>query len=234
MAGYGKFGGKPTEISCGKRKRGRNAALPDRKTENSSQPLLFPAENPKRSGKGAWHHQPGGIRHTFTGSPETAEKISAQKSGRKGGGGCMRGKKPKERNKYLIRMGDGTLVEVNREIYLEWYQSERRERYQRERDRKYGVCSIERLYEEGYFPEQSICMKDMTQEVVLRKEYWERLGNAFEKLPEQDVRLLKLLYFEEITVKKVAEILGCSRKTVENRHRKILRELLAMIDESQK
>ena len=40
----------------------------------------------------------------------------------------MRGKKPKEREKYLIRLGDGTLVEVNREVYLEWYQSERRER----------------------------------------------------------------------------------------------------------
>lgn len=56
----------------------------------------------------------------------------------------MRGKKPKEREKYLIRLGDGTLVEVNREVYLEWYQSERRERYQRERDRKYGLCSIEK------------------------------------------------------------------------------------------
>ena len=61
----------------------------------------------------------------------------------------MRGKKPKERERYVIRMGDGTLVEVNREIYLEWYQSERRERYQRERDRKYGLCSIEGLHEKG-------------------------------------------------------------------------------------
>ena len=50
----------------------------------------------------------------------------------------MRGKKPKEREKYVIRLDDGTLVEVNREIYLEWYRSERRERYQRERDQKYG------------------------------------------------------------------------------------------------
>ncbi len=43
----------------------------------------------------------------------------------------MRGKKPKEREKYVIRLGDGTLVEVNREIYLEWYRSERKERYQK-------------------------------------------------------------------------------------------------------
>ena len=41
----------------------------------------------------------------------------------------MRGKKPKEREKYVIRLSDSTLVEVNREIYLEWYRSERKERY---------------------------------------------------------------------------------------------------------
>ena len=36
----------------------------------------------------------------------------------------MRGRKPKERDGYVLRMGDGTLVEVSREVYLEWYQSQ--------------------------------------------------------------------------------------------------------------
>ncbi len=34
----------------------------------------------------------------------------------------MRGRKPKERESYMLRMGDGSLVEVTREVYLEWYQ----------------------------------------------------------------------------------------------------------------
>ena len=42
----------------------------------------------------------------------------------------MRGKRPKERKCYVLRAGDGTVVEVTREVYLEWYQSRRRERYQ--------------------------------------------------------------------------------------------------------
>lgn len=142
----------------------------------------------------------------------------------------MRGKKPKEREKYLIRLGDGTLVEVNREIYLEWYQSERRERYQRERDRKYGLCSIEKLHEKGYFPEQSIYAGDMTQEAVLRNECQDRLQNVLKNLPEQDTHLLKLLYFEEITVKKAAEILGCSRKTIQNRRKRILERIRKMME----
>ena len=37
----------------------------------------------------------------------------------------MRGKKPKERKNYILRTENGTLVEVTREVYLEWYQSRR-------------------------------------------------------------------------------------------------------------
>lgn len=49
----------------------------------------------------------------------------------------MRGKRPKERRCYVLRTSDGTIVEVTREVYLEWYQSQRRERYQKEQERKY-------------------------------------------------------------------------------------------------
>ena len=141
----------------------------------------------------------------------------------------MRGKKPKEREKYLIRLGDGTLVETNREVYLEWYQSERRERYQRERDRKYGVCSLEKLHDKGYFPEPSACTEDKTLETILQKECLDNLRAALKKLPKQDARLVKLLYFEQMTVKKAAEIFGCSRKTIQNRRGRILEEISKMM-----
>lgn len=143
----------------------------------------------------------------------------------------MRGKKPKEREKYIIRLADGTLVEVSREIYLEWYQSERRERYQRERDRKYRVCSLEKLYEKGYFPEQFVCTGNMAEEVVLRNEYRVRLINAIQNLPEQDAQLIWLLYFEEITVKKAADIFGCSRKAIQNRRERIWGKIRKLMGE---
>ena len=142
----------------------------------------------------------------------------------------MRGKKPKEREKYVIRLGDGKLVEVNREIYLEWYRSERRERYQKERDRKYGLYSIDKLHENGYFPEQSIYIEDTTQETVLRNECQSRLQNVLGNLSEQDARLLKLLYFEGITVKKAADFFNCSRKTIQNRRKQILEKIREMME----
>lgn len=59
----------------------------------------------------------------------------------------MRGKKPKERKNYILRTENGTLVEVTREVYLEWYQSRRREKYQQEQKQKYGVCSLDVVQE---------------------------------------------------------------------------------------
>lgn len=144
----------------------------------------------------------------------------------------MRGKKPKEREKYVIRLGDGTLVEVNREIYLEWYRSERKERYQKERDRKYGLCSIEKLYEKGYFPEQSICASNTTQEAALRNECQSRLQNALKNLSKQDARLIRFLYYQEITVKKAADIFNCSRKTIQNRRKRILEKIRKIMEET--
>lgn len=144
----------------------------------------------------------------------------------------MRGKQPREREKYFIRLGGGTLVEVGREIYLEWYRSERRERYQRERDRKHGVCSINKLHEKGYYPEKSNYLNDTTLETVLKDECRDRLENALKKLPEQEKRLVRLLYFEDMTVKKTAEIFGCSRKTIQNRREKVLEKIRKMMSET--
>ncbi len=144
----------------------------------------------------------------------------------------MRGKKPKEREKYIIRLNSGTLVEVNREIYLEWHRSKRKERYQKECDREHGVCSIEKLHEKGYFHEQSISTRDTTLEAVLRNEYRGRLENALKNLPEEDIRLVRLLYFDEMTVKKAAETFGCSRKTIQNRRGRILEKMRKMMSET--
>ena len=142
----------------------------------------------------------------------------------------MRGKKPKDREKYFIRLDGDTLVEVNREIYLEWHQSRRKERYQKERDREYGVFSIEKLHEKGYFLEQSLS-RDTTLEAVLWNECRNRLENALRKLPEQDIRLVRFLYFDEMTVKRTAEIFGCSRKTIQNRRRRILEKMRNLMSE---
>ena len=134
----------------------------------------------------------------------------------------MRGRRPKERKSYVLRTKEGTVVDVNREIYLEWYQSRRRERYQSERKQRYGVASLEEMQEKGEFP---ISAKDSLEDAVIRKLCIEKLYAVMEELEEKDAYLLYLLFFEEATIKEAAQLCGCSRKTVSNRKKRILKEL---------
>lgn len=59
----------------------------------------------------------------------------------------------------------------------------------------------------------------------MKNECRDKLENAIRSLTEQDARLVQLLYFEDITVKEAADILGCSRKTIGKRRERIMKEL---------
>lgn len=144
---------------------------------------------------------------------------------------AMRGKKPKERECYVLRMDDGTLVAVDRKIYLEWHQSRRREKYQRERGRKYGVYSLDDMEEKGCVPCIDINVTDGPEETALRDICREKLREALRGLRAQDAYLMQLLYFEEATVKDVAHIFGCSRKSIQNRRKRVLNELCRILQE---
>lgn len=137
----------------------------------------------------------------------------------------MCGKKPKERKGYVLRMPDGTIVEVTREVYLEWYRSRRREKYQKEREQKYGVCSLNKLAEMGGKNNPAILKRNEPEEVVIKKLCLEKLKESLSILSDQDAYLIYLLFFEELTVKDTAQRLRCSHKTVQNRRKRILTQL---------
>ena len=134
----------------------------------------------------------------------------------------MRGKRPKDRRCYVLRTSDGIVVEVTREVYLEWYQSRRRERYQKEQERKYQVSSLETLTEQGSI---LIGASDGVEDIVIREMCAEKLRSVMKELEEEDVYILYLLFFAEVTVKEAAQICGCSRKTIANRRKRILAKL---------
>ncbi len=143
----------------------------------------------------------------------------------------MRGMRPKERDHYVLRIADGTLVEVTREVYLEWYQSRRRERYQKEKGRKYGVYSLNELEEKGDFSRAFVNVGEGVEETALRNICRDKVREALENLPAEDARLIELLYFMESTVTDAARIFGCSRRTIQNRRKRILKELFQKMQE---
>ena len=143
----------------------------------------------------------------------------------------MRGKQPKEREHYVLRMADGTLVDVTREVYLEWYQSRRREKYQKERNQKHGICSLNELEDKGNFSGIILNVAEGLEETILRNICRDKVQQVLESLPEEDARLIELLYFMEVTVTDAAQILGCSRKTIQNRRKRLLKELCQKMKE---
>ena len=122
----------------------------------------------------------------------------------------MRGKKPKERQRYVLRVNE-TLVEVTRDVYLAWYQSRRKERYQLEKMQKNGVCEIEKVGETSYNSYLHILSPELQE--------------ALKYLSEEEMELIRLLFFEEYTVKKTAQYFGCCTKTIRNRKNKVLQKL---------
>ena len=143
----------------------------------------------------------------------------------------MRGKQPKEREHYVLRMAGGTLVDVTREVYLEWYQSRRRERYQNEQNQKHGICSLNELEDKGNFSGIILNVAEGLEEIILRNICRDKVQQVLESLPEEDARLIELLYFMEVTVTDAAQILGCSRKTIQNRRKRLLKELCQKMKE---
>lgn len=135
------------------------------------------------------------------------------------------GKKPKERDVYLLRIKNGILVEVTREVYLEWYQSKRREKYQVERKQKYGVISLEAMMENGTIPIPQQYAGDIPESIVIKNILMEKLGAEMKALPKTDVLLIGLLFFENATVREAAEFFGCTQKTIHNRKKRILAKL---------
>lgn len=143
----------------------------------------------------------------------------------------MRGKQPKEREHYVLRMADGTLVDVTREVYLEWYRSQRRERYQKERSRKHGICSLDDLEGREKYSGHFRDVAEGLEEIVLRNICQDKVREVLQSLSAEDARLIELLYFAEVTVTDTAKIFGCSRKTIQNRRKRILQELCRKMKE---
>ena len=122
----------------------------------------------------------------------------------------MPGKKPKERQRYMLRVND-TLVEVTRAVYLAWYQAGRKERYQVEKMQRHGVCSMEELQEKGYDCSFSVLSPE---EIVIRMSEIQELEEAMRCLAKEEAELITLLFFEEFTVKETAQYFGCCPKTI--------------------
>jgi len=147
-----------------------------------------------------------------------------------------------ERSKHYIRVNE-TLVEVTQEQYLCYYRGKRRMRYFehdikaetpiRDADGKiigYTPAkedSLERMMGIGMdFSEE----QELLEDEVIRRVSSNAVHSALAKLSAQERELIEMLFFDEISERQAAAILGISQKGVNKRKHRALEALKKFIE----
>lgn len=133
---------------------------------------------------------------------------------------------------YYITV-DGQDVEVSEEVYLAYSQMERRERYildEMEVDQKLSLESfegddmkLEFLTEEHVSSAEEILIEEETEQERLAQMAMLRV--AMETLDEEDRNLINALYYEGLSTRQYAAVLGVTQRAVMKRKQRIISEL---------
>lgn len=145
----------------------------------------------------------------------------------------MSGKKASERVEYKIRVS-GIVVSVSKEVYGCWYSTHRQERYQKERDQKHGVVSLEELpkyvYVDGKDGEKNLIAQDNVLEEAIHNLMVERLRKEISDLQEENRRLVQALYFDNVGICEYAKENGVTYKAIQKRRDRILKKLKKILE----
>jgi RNA polymerase sigma factor (sigma-70 family) len=142
---------------------------------------------------------------------------------------------------YFIRVSE-ELIEVNEEIYLCYYRAKRRMRYY-EHDIKFGKPirdaagdvigytpskedSLEWLLENGV----KFISDELVDEIVGAKFAQNKLYIALNSLSENERNLMLNLFFNSMSERQVAAILGISQPAVNKQKMKILDKLKKLLE----
>lgn len=136
-----------------------------------------------------------------------------------------------EEQVYYIKV-PGSLVEVTKEVYLEYFRARRRWSAQEERDTYNGVISYDAMDSGEILGEDTIpdsnapSVEDMVLEKLLR----EKLHACLTKLSKSEQAMLHALYFDGLSERQVADNLGIHFMTLHCRKISALRKLRKMME----
>lgn len=110
-----------------------------------------------------------------------------------------------ERERYFIPV-DGKLIEVTRAVYIAYYQAERKERYLKEQERKYGVVYMGGI-EEKYIED---CLYRWNHGIDTEAQAVDNvyLDQIKEKLNEQEWEVVKLCCLQGYSLRSASEKTG--------------------------
>lgn len=124
---------------------------------------------------------------------------------------------------YYLRIGKQK-VDVNEEVYRQYRKSQRREKYLNEQEQANGVVSFEELY----IPPAS---KYNVEEDFEREERSRKLWSALNKLSADEFDFVNLHFFEDYSLKEIAEMKQTTYIWCWRKRKATLQKLRLMIGE---
>ena len=125
----------------------------------------------------------------------------------------------------------GMLMEVTPEQYRDFYKERRRQKYLYERSRENRDISIDMLTTEQFNGADILFSDGMDiEEQVAYKLLLDKLHNCLSLLTEEEQELIYALFFGEKTEREWSAETGIPQKTINNRKRKILLKLKALLE----
>ncbi|MEE0970071.1 MAG: sigma-70 family RNA polymerase sigma factor [Clostridia bacterium] len=125
----------------------------------------------------------------------------------------------------------GMLVEVTPKDYIDFYRNKRRQKYIDERSKENGDISYEALTADGLNGNDVIASgEEDIAEAVTRKIMIDKLSRCLPLLEKSEQKLIRALYFEEMSERQFSVFSGIPQKTINNRKKKILLKLKKLLE----
>ena len=123
----------------------------------------------------------------------------------------------------------GMLMEVTEETYRNFYKSKRRQKYIDERSAENNDFSYDMLTTDDFNGEDILADEsEPLDEQVIRKIMTDKLKSALPLLAEDEQKLIREIFYEELSERTLAEKYGISQVAIHKRKVKILEKLKKM------
>lgn len=121
----------------------------------------------------------------------------------------------------------GMLMEVSEDEYKDYHKEKERNRYAKNVLKKLNVVSIEQFKDDDDFPSKDVIEdKNTNIELEVEKKYEiEQLNKALLKLTEDEYKMIKALFYDDIAIRKYANNVGIPFTTIQYQKEKILKKL---------
>lgn len=125
----------------------------------------------------------------------------------------------------------GMLMEVSEKDYLDFYKNRRRQKYIDERSAENGDFSYDMLTTDDFNGEDILPDKsEPLDEQVVQKIMTDKLKSALPLLAEDEQKLIREIFYENLSERSLAEKYGVSQVAIHKRKNKILDKLKKIIE----